>query len=217
LAGRVGDFRMGFLGRYDYYLLDFGDFLQEVTAYPWSAYVFPGGQTEVFFRFRYRDFRDADFQIRDAYNFSPGIRQVIEVVDPERYVYFGYRYDREDPTRSGLELTPDGQLVRPDAFAYDGHEADVGVSWLLPWDVTGEAAYAYRHERYDDDSEQPSTAIIFRERRLDDEHHFTVVASREFLEFLRLRLAYFGTINDSNQNEFQYDRHIGSIALEVRY
>jgi hypothetical protein len=217
VAGRVGDFRMGFLGRYDYYLLDFGDFLQEVTGYPWASYVFPGGETEVFFRFRYRDFRDADFQIRDAYNFAPGVRQVIEIVDPARFVYLGYRYDREDPTGSGFELTPDGQLVQPDAFAYNGHEVDVGISWLFPWEVTGEAAYAYRHERYDDESEQPSTAIIFRERRIDNEHHFTAVASRPFLDLLRVRLAYFGTINDSNQNEFQYDRHIASISLEVRY
>jgi hypothetical protein len=182
--------------------------------------VFPGGRTEVFFRYRYRDFRDADFQIRDANNYSPGIRLVIEVVDAERYVYGGYRYDREDPTRSGLERTPDGQEVRPQAFAYDGHEADLGVSWAFPWRLVGEAAYAYRHERYDDDSEEPVTAPpppFFGDRRLDDEHHFTVVLRREFLEFLRLRLAYFGTINDSNQNAFEYDRHIGSIALEVRY
>ena len=73
------------------------------------------------------------------------------------------------------------------------------------------------HERYDDESEQPSQAIIFRERRIDNEHHFTVVASRPILDYLRVRLAYFGTINDSNQNQFQYDRHIASVSLEVRY
>jgi Tfp pilus assembly protein PilF len=219
VAWRLGDFRLGLLGRYDYYLISrhFDSFLQEATAFPWVGYVFSGGRTEVFYRMRYRDFLDHDFDVRDAFNHAPGIRQVIEVVDPDRYVFFGYRYDREDPTRSGQVSTGGGQTVNPNAFAYNGQEADAGVSWAFPADIVGEFSYAYRNERYDNASEQPSNAVIFKERRRDNVHHFTVVAAKDLMQHLRLRLAYFGTINDSNQNEFQYDRHIGSVALEVRF
>jgi TolA-binding protein len=212
LAGRIDNFRWGILGRYDHYLLDLESFLDEATAFPWVGYALPDfGRTEISYRMRYRNFYSVDigdFNIRDAFNHAPGIRQVVEILGPDRYVFAGYRYDREDPTRSEVDA---------ERFAYDGHEFNTGVSWALPADITGDFAYAYRHEQYDDASREDISTFPFDERRNDDEHHFTVVAAKEFLEYFRVRLAYFGTINDSNQNAFQYDRHIGSVTLEVRY
>ena len=134
--------------------------------------------------------------MRDAFNHAAGLRQVIALDGPKRYVAVGYRFDREDALRdSGRQ------------FAYDGHEMSLGVGWRLPADLTTEVGYAYRREVYD----VPSGG------RRDNEHQFTAVLQRALGKGITLTAAYLGTLNDSNQGVFMFDRHIGSLTLEVRY
>lgn len=217
LAGRAGDFRFGTVGRYDYYLLDFDSFLNEATAFPWAAYILPAdiGRTEVYYRFRYRGFQQNRFEFRDAFNHAPGARQVVQIDGPDRYVFVGYQFDTEDPTTSD-PVNAFGTVVTPDAFAYDGQEVNVGVGWAFPYGFGAAASYAYRYERYDSESEELDRTLV-SERRIDNEHHINVVLTKDLTSYLRMQLAYYGTINDSNKDLFQYDRHIGSVSLEARY
>src|SRR5262249_30604461 len=144
LSFHTGPVRFGIDARYDFYLRKTHAFLHEVAESPWLS-VAEGwfGTTVVFYRERLRDFLENDFDVRDATNHSPGIRQLVYLGAPERWVTVGYRFDNEDPNRS---------LVDDQAFAYDGHEVSVGFGWLWPQVVDGELFYAYRRELYDDAS-----------------------------------------------------------------
>jgi tetratricopeptide (TPR) repeat protein len=199
VAGRAGDFRFGLLGRYDYYTLDVSSFLQEATAQPWLT-LFHGAYSrlDVWYRMRYRDFLDSDFDLRSGFNHSAGSRHAFNLGDWTRFVAVAYRYDREDP---------DGSSQTAQAFGYDGHEVSASLGWTFPADVWADASYAFRRERYDAASDG----------RRDNEHQVIVGLGKELTDWLFVRCSYFGTFNDSNQNVFQYDRHIVSTSLEVQY
>lgn len=206
LIGRGDHFRWGLLGHYDYYRLANDNFLQEGTAAPWFT-IIDGtlGRTELYYRGRRRDFLDSSYRIRDSFNHALGVREVIELGSPERWIAVGYQYDVEDPVHSD---------VASQAFGYGGNEANVGVGCPLPFGVSGEATYAFRREDYSGASASLNAAGV---RRRDDEHMITVVFSKDIGEWWRVTAGYFGFINDSNQSVFQYDRNIGSISLELHY
>lgn len=200
-AGRC---QFGILGRYDFYLLRTDSFLQEGTALPWiTVNDGPAGRTEIFFRLRRRDFLKAPFSgLLDGFNYAPGIRQYFSLGAPERYLALGYRFDREDSiNQSG------------DQFSYDGNEVNGGIGWTFPARLSAEAEYAYRHERYDQASAQP----VGSARRRDDEQQVIAAFHKELSDQLRVTAAYLGTFNGSNKPLYQYDRHVGSVTLEVRF
>jgi Tfp pilus assembly protein PilF len=201
LLARTQYFQFGVLGRYDYYLLDSENFLQEATALPWVT-VPEGdlGRVDIFYRMRRRDFLAQEFRVRDAFNHAPGFRQSFHLAGPDRYVSVGYRFDREDPIAAR-------DARDANQFAYDGHEVGAGFGWILPWEVTGDVWYAFRRERY----APPSHG------RRDEEHLATISAGRRFGERVQLIAAYYGTFSKSNDKRFEYERQIGAIAVEVRY
>jgi hypothetical protein len=96
----------------------------------------------------------------------------------------------------------------PNQFAYDGHQVSVGFGWMLPFNVSAYAGYAFEREHY---AKVPSIG------RRDEIHQPTVLVSRRLNEYLTLTGAYFGTFNKSNNETYDYDRQVGSIALEVRF
>jgi tetratricopeptide (TPR) repeat protein len=204
LVSAYGPFQFGLLGRYDYYLLGTNSFLQEGSALPWITVVGDRGRMEVFYRMRRRDFIQRSYWVRDAFNHSTGVRQFFYLDSPDHYVCLGYRFDREDP----IDARPS---LNADQFAYDGHEVNGGVGWTFPAAFTAEATYAYRHENY----ARPSNG------RHDDQHQFAVVLRKELDARLALVTGYFGTINNSTNEfgdkRFDYERHIGSVALEARF
>ena len=191
-------FQFGLQGRYDYYFIsDEQSFLQEATALPWVAInETDNNRTDVFFRYRYRDFKKLAYQLRDANNYEAGFRQLYSFGLPERYVALGYRYDNESPTQS------DG-----DVFAYNGNEVDVGGGWSFPLAITAELEYSYRHEDYASQSNG----------RKDNENLILFALSKPINEYLAVTAGYFGDFNNSNQAVFQYTRNVGSLALEVRF
>ncbi len=198
LSGRAGGTELGVLGRYDYYFLDTDSFLQEFSALPWVTIPEGAmGRTEMFYRERRRDFFKQAFRIRDAFNHSPGIRQVMYLGSEERDVFLGYRFDREDPVH-------DDQASK--AFGYDGHQLEVGVDWTFPFDLSGELSYIYRHEDYDSASDG----------RIDNDHQVVVAAHKQLTEQLALLAAYWGTFDNSTKTFFDYQRHVVSLALEWR-
>jgi tetratricopeptide (TPR) repeat protein len=199
-----GPFQFGILGRYDYYFLRADSFLQEATALPWiTISEGPAGRTEIFYRMRRRDFLKRPFSGQlDSFNHAPGIRQYFYLGAPERYVALGYRFDREDPiNQSGNQ------------FAYDGQEVDTGFGWVFPARVSADLEYAYRHESYAPPSAQPAGT----EQRRDDEHQAVAAVHLELSDHVRVTAAYLATFNNSNKLLFDYDRHVGSVTLEVRY
>jgi tetratricopeptide (TPR) repeat protein len=190
--------RAGLLGRYSYYLLETDSFLQEVAGVPWLT-VDEGdlGQTEMYFRTRYRDFLKLPYNPQlNAVNYAVGLRQLLFLGSGERFAAVGYQFDRQDPTNSSGAQ-----------FGYNGNEVNAGIGWNLPASTLAEASYAFRYESYDSASEG----------RTDTPSQVLVSLRTGLTNYLALSLAYFGTFHDSNRVEFDYNRHIGSVILEVIY
>lgn len=199
IAGVAGPVQLGLFGRYDYYFLSTDSFLQEANATPWlSMPEAKWGRTELSYRVRRRDFITQAFRLRDAFNHAASVHQLLYLDGPDRYLAAGYRFDREDPIRSDPESA---------SFAYDGHEVDTGIGWAFPAAVSAEIDYAFRYEDYDPASHG----------RHDEVHEVVVLFRKALTDYLDATAGYFGTINNSNQALFHYDRHIGSLALEARY
>jgi tetratricopeptide (TPR) repeat protein len=189
--------QVGLLSRYDYYLLETSSFMQEVSTLPWVAINETDfTRTEVFFRFRWHDFKQLTYQIRDAYNYEAGFRQLFTLGVPDRYLVVGYRYDHESPTEDA-----------GNAFGYDGNEVDVGGGWSFPFGIAAELLYSYRYEDY-----APAS-----DGRKDHENQVLLTLYRPINEYLALTGGYLGDFNDSNNATFQYTRNIGSIGVEVQW
>jgi len=219
-SGALGPVQFGLLGRYDYYLLDSDSFLQEATALPWVV-ISDGqsGRTELSYRMRRRDFKKPSFAVRDAFNHAASIRQYVYLnASGDRYVSLGYQFDREDPVISGKLAREHGNITEFESiarsFAYDGNEVNGGIGWTFPERVSAEATYAYRHERY---AQESAGAIPSGTRRSDNEHQLIVAARKRLTDELSLVAAYLADFNNSNDSRFEYDRHIGSLAVEVRF
>jgi Flp pilus assembly protein TadD len=216
LMGWNGPLQYGVLGRYDYYLRSTNSFLQEATALPWVAYeegTF--GRTEVFFRMLRRDFKQFDFVLRDGFNYSTGAWQYFYLGSPDRYVLVGYRWDRDDPVVAGSKYSAAGlpqttpQMYADEAlsFGYDGNEGRVGVGWLLPWQIAATGTFFFRHEEYRPESDG----------RRDNEELILVDFRRPISDHLTAIVGYVGDFNNSNNPYFDFNRSIGSIALEARF
>jgi tetratricopeptide (TPR) repeat protein len=202
LVGTTGPFNYGIVGRYDYYLLAGDNFLQEVSAFPWIGIPEANiGRTEVFFRMRRRDFLDPSYRVRDGFNYATGFRQYFYLKSPDDFVFVGYRFDAEDP----LAARPEENANQ---YAYDGQEVSAGFGWTLPADILAYVSYSYHREHYNKTQSNG---------RRDEDHLPTVLVSRRINEYLTVSGAFFGDFNDSNNLSYNYDRQVGSIALEVRY
>ena len=199
VAWRTGGVTMGMATRYDYYLRETDRFLQEILTAPWLRVPLGAlGETDIYYRYRSRDYLENPFGATlDGSNHAAGLRHAYYFGARDRYAAAGYRFDHEDINESAGKR-----------FGYDGQEGQAEFGWTLPWDVNAEFSYAYRFENY------PAAQSNGRE---DDQQNITAALYRSFGEHLRLRAAYLGTLNDSNQPVFQYDSHIGSLALEMRY
>jgi tetratricopeptide (TPR) repeat protein len=194
----LGIVQLGLLGRYDYYLINSEQsFLEETSALPWVAInEYDVARTEIFYRNRWREYKNKTYQTRDALNNEAGFRQLYTFGVPERYVAVGYRYDHESPTHAS-----------GDPFGYDGNEVDAGGGWSFPWGISAEFLYSYRHEDYAAQSDG----------RKDNENVVLVTFYKPINEYLAVTTGYLGDFNNSNQKPFEYTRNVGSVAFEVRF
>ena len=215
LSGDVGRVHYGLLGRYDYYLLESTSFLQQLTAFPWVT-ILDGeiGRTEVYYRMRRRDFKETAFWPSDGFNHAVGARQFFYLDSADRYLWVGYQFDSQVQVVSG-KLDPD-RITFAKGLGYNGNEANAGVGWLFPRDVSAEVSYAYRHEQYAEESAQ-TDFIPSGDRRVDREHLVTAALRKELSDSLAVTAAFLADINNSNDPRFEYDRYVGSLGLELRY
>ncbi|MBI3785106.1 MAG: tetratricopeptide repeat protein [Deltaproteobacteria bacterium] len=225
----LGPLRYGVHGKYDYYLLQTDDFLREGTLSPRVA--LPEGDagwTEIEFRLRRRDFLKSSitdpqtapgFHLRDATYFSPSLTQLFFLGSRDRYLSLRYRFEKEETTYGSFSVTDDTgktTTLTSREFNYDANQLGAGITWTFPYKITGEFDYAYRHFIYDP---------VPSQNRKDVEHLIILVAHRPITEHLSVDAGYFGQLNNTNRVDdvskgtklFEYERHIVSVSLEVRY
>jgi len=196
-VSRNGDvWGFGLAASYDYFLSQTSSLLREAALRPWLS--FKEGdraQTLLYYRARSRQFFPNAARQLEGYNHVIGVQRYQFFGSNDRYVVGGYRWERGD-TGAGAD--------RP--FAFSGHRVRLGVGWPLTNTIKGSAAYSYKFEDYDSASNG----------REDKRHEFNMQVRWKMSEHFNLVGGYVAQIIDSNQSAFQYDRHIGSLEVEVR-
>jgi tetratricopeptide (TPR) repeat protein len=220
----------GVLGRYDYYLLGGDTYLSEFTAFPWVTLREEGfGRTEIYARIQPRNFWGDYDVLNGIYSFA-GARQFLDLGNASRQLWIGYQLGFTSPENSDdVEVA-----FERDQYQYGSLAAEAGIRSPLPFDIYGELAYRYERQSYAAASgcfpstpSAPNPGCLPGQplppgltRRADNDHRVILSLERplyEVWDHLSVVLAYFGTFNDSNKSVFQYNRNIGSLALQVRY
>ncbi len=198
----LGRVKVGLLGRYDYYLREDNSFLGEASVLPWL--VVPAdehGRTEVFYRYRRRDFKQQAYSQYTGDNQMPGIDQYFYLGSPARYVVAGYQFDYMHPDQSDSP------------YGYNGHRIRGGIGWDVTEAWSANAEYAFFYRTYD----VPGA----NSWRHDDENWVVVGTDLLLGEHVVVTLGYFGTFNSSYQSsnleDFTYTRHIVSLSVGGRF
>jgi len=217
---------IGMLGRYDYYLLQTSSFLQEATAFPWVSVREDGiGHTDFYYRMQFRHYQQPGYTNLDGFYNFPGVRQFFELGNSKRLLFIGYQLGATAPDLSG---TPE-QEANNQAYMYFAQEFEIGLQWALPYLIQGDAAYRYEYQAYQNASRcfapNPEANCMFSDptagaRRRDSDYRVILSLERpipELWDHLYVIASYFGTFNDSNKQDFTYNRQIGSFGVSVRY
>ena len=208
LGSRLGIAEVGASAYYDYYLLDFDSFYQQGILQPWATFFERDvAATQVYYRFRVRDFLDDTFDpYRDGYNNAVGIQQTILLGAVDRYLGFGYQFDDENP------ISKDGN-----DFQYLGHQLNAYVHVpVLDW-FDALAGYTFVLDDYQYRNSRTGTPPKFGKKRQDDEHQLVFRVERPILPYLSVALEYLGIFNDSNIDEFTYNRQVISAGVRVHF
>jgi Tfp pilus assembly protein PilF len=199
-----GPVRGVFLANYDFYILDTTRWLQSATAMP--MLILPQGdigRLEAYVRFQWRDYLQSRFDILNGFNTAGGVRQVLTLGAPGRLLWGSLEVDSQDSDVSGGEL-----------YEYNGVQGEVSLRWPLPWTTAGQLGYRFRREDYNDAS---TVFVPVGRSRLDYEHRIGAALRRPLTDMISLVAAWVGTWNESNKDDFEYDRHIVSLGVELRY
>ncbi len=198
-------YQLGLSTFYNYYARDYSTFFQEGTVTPWAVF-YEGdvAATQVYYRFRGRDFSNNPFRhFRDAINNAIGARQMFLLGAVDRTLAIGYQWSDNDPLsqRDGTD------------FAYQRHRFDIEVeAAVFDWFNTrmGYAALI-------DDYEHPNSRNGFVFGRNDAEHQIVLRAERPITNRLTASLDYFGILNHSNLEPFEYDRSILAAGVRMHF
>lgn len=208
-TGRWDAFRFGVSADYEFYLLKVDAYMQRVGAQPWVAWqAGDWGRTELSYQFRWNDFFKpppgdvpssgigGDFSdsadALDSFSHKPRLRQYFYIDSPRRYVALSYLYERREPAKSA-----------GDPFGFDANQVEVAFASPLIYDFDLFASYAYRREDYDQGG------------RVDEPHVIVAVLRWPIATWFAVSVGYFGELHNSNQ--FEYNRHIGSIGFDLVY
>jgi hypothetical protein len=195
IAAPGGRIQYGFSGWYDFYALDYQSFLQQGVGIPWVTF-FEGtvAATQLYYRLTGQDyFRGPLDPFLDNLNHGVGLRQSFLLGAADRFVTLGYEFQARDTFSSNGEV-----------FDFLGHQFDLSLQAGLWGFADGVIGYLFNYQDYSEAN--PRNASGFHRR--DPIHQFWIELSRAILPGLRAGFWYIGTIDDSNTDEFRYDRHV---------
>jgi hypothetical protein len=223
LTSKPGTVRYGIAGTYDFYALDYQSFFQEGLGTPWVALAEGSdAATQLYYTARGRDFFRGPYDPgRDAIDNAVGLRQSVRLLRAiDGVLSAGYQFDSEDTLahRAGgqpVVCTPTTQTGGCDArdFEYNGNQFDIGFNAVLRDVARGQLAYQFRLEDY----QFPNSRVDFAKRRHDNEHQVALALEHDLTSELTLTFDFVGVINNSNIDNFQYDRNIVSIGVRVLF
>ncbi len=213
-------YQFGLSGFYNYYARNYQSFFHEGTVVPWAAF-YQGdvAATQVYYRFRARDYTRSPFERdgdpaglvpgrvyvrvpRDAVNNAIGLRQLFLLGAVDRVLSVGYQWSDNDP------LSKDGT-----DFAFQTHQFDIEIEAAVrDWFRTS-LGYAVLI----DDFEHPNSRNNFVHGRNDAEHQIVIHVERPLTQYLTAAVDYFGILNSSNLDPFEYDRNIVSAGVRMQF
>jgi tetratricopeptide (TPR) repeat protein len=216
----------GVQGGYNYFRLDGSSYLGEPFAFPFvSLLLGDSGLGQVSYRYASNTYYSTPFEdVRDGNTHEVGASYTY-YWGQAQFATLAYTYGLEDPydrfTRGAVE--PRGQSVCfsggtsffPCPQDFDHHSNEVRVSAGFPawWKTFVDLMYLYRYDEYT----ERNSAAGFRKQRYDNQHRFLIQIMRPINEHLRASLGYMGTVNPSNIDLYDYDRHVVSGIVEVVY
>lgn len=194
----TGPITIGLAAGYEHSLLDNDSLLNGATVLPWLRYDQGDfGRTEVYYRMRYRNFLPSAFSpLRDGANHAAGARQFFSLGARDRNVIVGYRFDTDVASEAvGRQ------------YNYTGNQFEFGLDWAFSDSLRADAIYAFKMENY-------GGASFDRD---DTENQVLTRVQKRVAPYTWLTASYIYRDNASDQKTFQYDRHITSLGVELRY
>jgi hypothetical protein len=216
----------GVQGGYNYFRLGGSSYLGEPFAFPFvSLLQGDTGLAQISYRYASNTYYSTPFEdVRDGDTHEVGASYTYYWGEAQ-FATLAYTYGLEDPsdrfTRGAAESQ--GQSVCfqggvsffpcPQDFEHHSNEVRVSTGFPAWWKTFIDLMYLYRYDEYT----ERNSAAGFRKQRYDNQHRFLVQVVRPINEHLRASLGYLGTINPSNIDLYDYDRHVVSGTLEVVY
>jgi hypothetical protein len=198
-------YQFGVSAYYNYYGRNYKSFYHEGTLVPWVAfYEGDAMATQVYYRLRGQlDYTRRPFNPwRDAINNAIGVRQNFLLGAVDRVLSVGYQWSDNDPlSRDGTD------------FAYMTHQFDIELAAAVRDWFDTRLGYAVLI----DDAEHPNSRTAFAYGRNDAEHQIVIRVERPITENFIAALDYFGVVNNSNLEEFEYDRSIVSAGVSMHF
>jgi len=194
---------VGAQGGYDHFTLGPHSYLSEPFTMPFVSYVGGNwGVTQLSWRHSWDTYLSNPFhEVRDGRTDQLALSQTFYLGDA-RALTFGYTWGEEDPDR---RVGNDWELIF--------HQGWVDYTFPLWWAVQADLMYLYRY----DDYTKRNSFVGFRKTRSDNEHHMYASLQRPITEHLSTSLVYFGTVNPSNIQVFDYRRNVVALLLTVSY
>lgn len=179
-----------------YYWVDYDSYLRQHQIRPDVTYPF----TKNFlgkFAYTYSDKEYFDGEDRDGYAHE-GYLDLYYSINKNYRIFGGGGYEVNDARH------PDED--------YDEYKTKIGCTIKAPWKLDLILTGKYKARRYANEDS------LLAETREDDQYAAKLSLSRPvFFDWLRLMLEYQYTNNQSNIEDFEYDRNLVTVSMTVRY
>lgn len=208
VSGRAGFIGYGLATWYQFSLLDYEGFAHQGVGIPYVTF-YEGriAATQLYYRIRGTDYvAEPSDPFLDGVNNAVGVRQSFLLGAADRTISFGYQFDDE----SNETVKVDGSKIS-DQFSYTGHQFDGLLSAGIAGWVNAVLGYSFHYMEYS----EPSSFNLSGFHRRDRVHQVLAGLDRDIIPGLNARFWYIGTFDDSNTDEFRYDRHV--VHLGVMY
>jgi len=187
---------------YQRYSLGGDGYSSEPFVTPFVSLIESGwGLTQLLFRYSEVTYLSPPFEdIRDGPTEAVSLGQT--VYWRGRTVTLGYEWGREHPRSSA-----------GDDYRYRYNQVYAGMAFTPGWKVDVDLMYVFRYENYT----EPNSFANDRRRRQDYINQFSATVQRPIVPHVAVAISYYGTIDSSNIDVFQYHRHIVQAELRFSY